>query len=646
MAKLLVFGNGRLHIGLDEHGLVHDVYYPFIGLNSQMAPHGFAHKVGIFEDGRISWLDDDGWKLTASYHKKAMIGHTVATNESLGLRVEFTDAVDSEYDAFLRSIHVINLRDVERNLSLYYHQGFMLADSASSCTAQYRSDLPGIMHYKGATVCIVGLYEKSLSFDDFSIGKYDFSTGSSTFRDAEDGSLSKNTVENGQVDSVMGHVFRLRPFDSTRFEYTLAFGESVDECEETFLAVQADGVLHHIAKTAAYWQAWSTKAAVPASLLSAEQFKALESSLFVIKAHIDERGAIMASLDSSLRNHPQDDTYNFCWPRDASYALWPLIRLGYTDEARRFFEFARKGLQPDGYLSHKYRADGTLGSTWLPYEHPDGSVHPPIQADETALTLFLIGQYHRHTNDQSILTKHYEDMVEPMANFLADYTYLDGLPRPSYDLWEHSYLTHTYTTAITYASLLEAAELAEIYGRTVDASRWRQAAEKMRKASQCLYNPETKYFYKGFFENKQGERSFEGLIDISSLYGAFMYGLFDLETPELAAAIVTAKERLSAEGLYCRFEGDDYFCDPKNMNIWLFVSLWMAEIALEQDETEEGEAIISKVLALGSPSGMLPEQVTRGKHESVSLNPLVWTHAELISALIDYAQAKRVGSRS
>ncbi len=640
MAKSLVFGNGRLHVGLDEHGLVHDIYFPQIGLESHLAPHGPGHKVGVFVDGWISWLDEPGWSVGARYHDGTMIGETVAVNDALGLRIEFTDAVDRETDMFVRSTHVINLRGDERRVALYCYQAFMIGESASSDTAQYRPDIPAIMHYKGNRVFMASLTRDEVGFDDFSVGKYDMEAGSGTFRDAEDGKLEKNMVENGRVDSTMSLHLSLGAYDSARASYVLAAAESIPDAERLVSDFVTNGAMHYLARTASLWRAWTEKARVPGRLDEKYQ-RAIVESLIVIAAHLDERGAVMASLDSSLKNHPQDDTYNFCWGRDAAYILWPLLRLGYTDELLRFFDFSVRGLHEDGYLHHKYRADGSLGSTWLPYQHPDNTIHPPIQADETASVLFLLGQYYRHTNEQAFITQYYESLIEPMANFLTGYTSDDGLPLPSYDPWEHSYLTHTYTTAVTYASLLEASELADAYGRSADGARWRAAADAMQSAAAAFYNADEQYFYKGFLTWPGGERQFEPLLDISSLYGAFMFGLFDLESDELEKSIKTAREKLRSGSLYIRFAGDDYFGDPAAPNPWPVVSLWMAETALERDEIDEAEPILEAVFELRSQSGILTEQVDPKTHAPTSLAPLVWSHAEFISALIDYTQTKR-----
>lgn len=643
MAKSLVFGNGRMHVGLDEFGYVADLYFPYIGLENHLQPHGLHHKIGIFTDGQISWLDNNDWSFKAAYHKGTMIGETIATNESLGLRIEMTDAVDRVTNMFVRSLHCINLRGEAREITLYCHQAFTIADSASSDTAQYRPDLPGIVHYKGTRVFTASLSCNGQWFDDFSVGKYDNNSNAGTFRDAEDGQLEKNTAENGRVDSVLGASISLGGYDSARASYVLLASQTIFEAETMFEQLVQNGAMHYLARTAAQWHDWVAQARLSPSIPDAF-YQAAQESLVVIAAHIDARGAVMASLDSSLRNHPQDDAYNFCWPRDAMYTLWPLLRLGYKDELLRFFDFAVRGLHEDGYLLHKYRSDDSIGSTWLPYLHPDGSVHPPIQADETAAVLFLAGQYFRQMSEQAFIIRYYESLVEPMANFLAGYTDDEGLPLHSYDLWEHSYSTSTYTTALTYAALLEAVELADAYGRTADGARWRAAAEAMQSASSCLYNEKAKYFYKSVLVSDDGKKHFDDTLDSSSLYGAFMYGLFDVGSEQIRESIETARKVFEKHSLYARFIGDDYYSDSSEPNRWPLVSLWMAEIALERDEISEAELILQAVLQLRSDSGMMPEQVDSATKQPTSLSPLVWSHAELVSALIDYSQTARSSS--
>ena len=66
----------------------------------------------------------------------------------------------------------------------------------------------------------------------------------------------------------------------------------------------------------------------------------------------------------------------------------------------------------------------------------------------------------------------------------------------------------------------------------------------------------------------------------------------------------------------------------------------MAQIALERDEVELARQSIDAVRQLALISGVLPEQVRRDQ-TPVSLAPLVWSHAELVSTLIDLTQVKK-----
>ena len=153
----------------------------------------------------------------------------------------------------------------------------------------------------------------------------------------------------------------------------------------------------------------------------------------IIKSQTDNHGAMITSTDTTMLNYSRD-AYGYCWPRDGAYALWPLIRLGYTEEPRKFFAFCRPGLHPSGYMLHKYRADGAIGPSWHPYVHDGNLKRPPIQEDETALVLFMFAQFYHVQNDPRLLEEFYEPLVRPMANFLAGY--IDdttGLPKPSYE---------------------------------------------------------------------------------------------------------------------------------------------------------------------------------------------------------------------
>jgi GH15 family glucan-1,4-alpha-glucosidase len=119
-----------------------------------------------------------------------------------------------------------------------------------------------------------------------------------------------------------------------------------------------------------------------------------------------------------------------------------------------------------------------------------------------------------------------------------------------------------------------------------------------------------------------------------------MFGLFDIDDPVLPTSIDTARRSLVVEnGLYGRYVGDDYHGTTR---AWVFPSLWMAEIEIEQGNTEAATEIMNKIIATARPGGMLSEVVEAGADSELqSMSPIAWGHAEFLSVLIDLVQSQK-----
>lgn len=641
MARPIVLSNGELHVGLNKYGLVHDFYYPYVGFENHAAGSNLRHKVGVFVDGAMSWLDDkDQWTFQFRYPHTALIGHILAKNEALGIILEFDDCVDADMSVFMRNIHVVNLSDHAREMKLFMYQAFAIGDSRSNTdTAQYLPDSDAILHYRGRRAFIISGKNESGAFDQYSIGLFGTENHEGSFRDAEDGILSGNNVEHGRVDSILGFTLQIEPQSSKRVHYWIAAGMSIREALYIHRQMVEDGLSKRLHDTAQWWHEWLTPALKVGEHIPEVHQDLFIQSLMIIKSQIDKRGAIIASTDSTLLNYSKDN-YAYSWPRDGAYTIWPLIRLGYFDEAYRFFEFCKRGLHPSGYLMHKYRADGALGSSWHPYVHDD-VVAPPIQEDETALAVFVFAQFYELNKNSTLMKDFYGSMIKPMATFLAEF--IDGttgLPKPSYDLWEQTFLTTTYTTAVTYGGLLAASELATAAGDTENAVAWRSAADDIKTAAaKHLYNEERSVFYRGISVH-HGEIKKDPVLDTSAVFGAYMFGLFDADSPEVTTSIETTKRTFglseSVIGIP-RYEDDDYRRSHTEVtgNYWFITTLWLAQYNLDQNNSADAQRTLEWVKSQALHTGMLGEQIDPVDNTVVSPAPLTWSHAEYISTLLD-----------
>lgn len=641
MARSIVLSNGELHVGLNMFGLVHDFYFPYVGLENHSAGKDMRHKVGVWVDGRVSWLDSDpNWSFEFTYPHSSLIGHTVAKNEQVGIILEFDDCVDAQISAFLRNIHVINTRESERDVRLFMHQAFAIGDSRSNTdTGQYLPDSNAILHYRGRRAFIISGRHDDQPFDQHSIGLFGIEDHEGTYKDAEDGELGCGSVEHGRVDSILRFKMTIGAHGSTRVHYWIAAGRSTRLALFVHKQILDAGVSSRIDDTAKWWHDWLKPAQLTANKLPKIYRKTFIESIMIIKSQMDMRGAIIASTDTTMLNYSRD-AYAYCWPRDGSFVLWPLIRMGYKDEARRFFDFCKRALHPDGYLMHKFRADGALGSSWHPYVHGD-VVAPPIQEDETALVLFVFAQYYRMNPDGSTLKEFYTDMVKPMADFLS--SYIDettGLPRPSYDLWEEVFMTTTFTVSTVYAALTAASELAEAANDPDSAVKWQTSAEEIKIAAhKHLYNRERKNFYKGLSVTN-GSIEKNPIVDTSAVFGSYLFGLFDDRSEELTSAVESTKSLFGITndsiGLP-RYENDPYRRTSAAItgNHWFITSMWLAQYDIDNGDSTEAYKILDWVMSSASSTGMMSEQVNPETGEIISPAPLTWTQAEYLSTLLD-----------
>jgi GH15 family glucan-1,4-alpha-glucosidase len=636
VGRPVVLSNNQLFVGLDEYGLVHDFYYPYVGLENLTTARTSHHKIGLWVDGQFSWTDDGSWNIQLGYEPGTLVSKLQLTSPRLRVTLHLKDFVDISNNAFVRNITVTNNSTKQRDVRIFMHQVFQLSQDGRGDTALYVPDGHYILDYKGRyCLLIAGKFSDGKSFDQYAAGSFGLEGKSGTFVDAEDGVLSGNPVENNGVDSVIRFRKQLGPAQATTIDYWVIAGDSQPDIERVHRQYTSSPMVETLESTRMYWRNWLKGGDVE---LPISHLTDLTRSLLTIKAHADERGSLLASGDSSIFNYGHD-YYCYCWPRDAAYALWPLIRLGHYDEAKKYFEFARDTMHKDGYMLHKYQPDRAIGSTWHPLVH-GRSRELAIQEDETAILLFIIGEYFEISQDLLTIENLYSSVIEPAANFLERFIdEASGLPHASYDLWEEKFLTTTYTVCTVIGGLRAAAKLAETVEHPDDASRWLTVAKNIEANLNKLLHPDG-YFIKGFLLQPDGTTIADTTVDISNLYGPFMFAGLPLDDPRLIATTQQVEQKLvntTPSGGVLRYEHDAYFLSEKQYmgNPWAICSLWMAQFLHSTGQRKKALDLLEWVLEREGPAGLLSEQYDAASGLPTSVTPLVWSHAELVNTLLD-----------
>lgn len=638
MARPVMLSNGQMLVGLDENGLVHDFYYPYVGLDNLTTARSLSHKIGVWVNDKFSWLDDDEWDINVDLESSALVGNTTFTNNNIGVIIKSVDFVDSEHNALIRRFKITNLTAESKEVRIFMHQVFEISRSGRADTAFYVPSSNYILDYKGrCSLLIYGQGPNEKGLDQYAVGNYGIEGKQGTFRDAEDGELSGNAVEHGGVDSVFRLSFDLPASGTSQFDYWIIASSSQYESEQIHNEFKKRGIDKREQTTRQYWANWLSQGENSLHKIPVKYKSEVTKSLMLIKAHTDNRGGILASGDSSIFNYGRD-YYCYVWPRDGALAVWPLIRMGFYQEAKNFFEFCRDTIHKDGYLMHKYQPDRSVGSTWHPLVHGK-QAELAIQEDETAIVLVMLGEYLDYSHDKDFIESMYGKFIQPAANFMCEFVDDEtNLPHASYDLWEEKFLTNTYTVATVIRALHRSADIAKMLDYQDDAMRWISTADKIEQSLSLLYDPEKQTYRKGLLVLEDGNLQFDNTIDVSSLYGMLMFTHTRLDNAALQQTVNAIETNLKQPvGGYTRYENDWYMRKDESTppNPWHICTLWLAQYRAQLKDEAGAVELIDWSIDHSYASGALSEQIHPITGDSVGVAPLVWSHAELINSILD-----------
>jgi oligosaccharide amylase len=647
MARSLTLGNGNLLVGLDYRGQVRDLYYPHVGETNHVsgASGSYVHRIGVYIDGVLAWLDDPAWTVNVAPTHDHVLGGITAVHEGLGITLVSRDAVHNEHNVFLREFTITNNRDEVRTCKVFIAQQFRIAESRRGDTALYDPRVNAIIHYKGTDTFLVNATVNGLPFSEYNIGLFGIEGKEGTYHDAYDGKLERNPIEHGSVDSVLALEAELAACGSADIYYWIACGDSIPAVHTLDALVIEETPVRLIDSTEAYWTAWLEKDARDLSALPDAVAKLYRRSLINIRVHTDDRGGIIASSDTDMLHHGRD-TYSYVWPRDGAMISLALDVAGYPDVAERFYAFAAKCQEPAGYLMHKYLTSGALGSSWHPWMQ-QGKAYLPIQEDETASILFTLWRHYEIEHNLEFVEEHYNSFIEPAARFLGEFIEpVTGLPQASFDLWEEKYGTSTYTAASVYGGLMAATRFASLLGKDNDARTYQAIAQRLQQSIvQYLYDENLKMFVKHVRHTDEGELEYDRTIDTSSFYGIIFFEVLDLEDERITASIKTIEKTLQVAGEskgFVRYERDTYYTmqDAGSPNPWVITTLWVAQYYIRTAKTkkqlEKPLELLLWTASHASESGTLAEQMHPHTREHRSASPLIWSHAEYVLAVDAY----------
>jgi GH15 family glucan-1,4-alpha-glucosidase len=419
------------------------------------------------------------------------------------------------------------------------------------------------------------------------------------------------------------------PIVAGKGEATAAF--TMVEGESTDIVFEEDGSAgptadHMVVHAIAFWRRWARRSTYRGRWRGAVQRASLLLKLLVSHEH----GSMVAAATFGL---PEADggernwDYRATWIRDASFAVYGLMRLGYTDEAIAFNRWVadRVAESADGRPRVMYAVDGSDVPDEVSLDHLAGyGGARPVRIGNAAagqLQMDIYGElmdsiYLTNKYGESISHDNWDAVVNLVDHVCEHWKVADA------GIWEirSHHQEHLHSRLMCWVTVDRAIRLASKRSLAAPFDRWIPARNALSKNIwEQFFNPDI-----GHFVRTPGSTDVDGAMLMMPLVR------FISATDPAWLATLEAIEKQLADGLVVRrYTGDDGL--PGDEGAFAACSFWYVECLARAGRREEAEINFEKLLAFGNHVGLFSEEFdARGC--LVGNFPQAFTHLALISA--------------
>jgi GH15 family glucan-1,4-alpha-glucosidase len=355
-------------------------------------------------------------------------------------------------------------------------------------------------------------------------------------------------------------------------------------------------------------------------------------------------GALVAAPTTSLPEAiggPRNWDYRYTWIRDASFSLYALLRLGFTEEAGAFMSWLEKRCherEPDGGLKIMYGLSGEHELTEITLDHFEGyRGSKPVRIGNAASNQLQLDIYGELMDSVYLYNKH----GAPISFDL--WVQLSGLiewvcknwREPDDGIWETrgGKQQFVYSKLMCWVALDRALRLGEKRSFPHDRHRWLQVRDEIYlDIMKAGWNQEMKAFVQHYGSTA---------MDASSLMMPLVFFMAPNDPRMIGTLNAICRDPadggLLSDSLVYRYHTDKFNDGLAggegtfNMcTFWLVEALTRAGIT-DKDRLVQARLIFEKMLGYANHLGLYAEETgTHGEH--LGNFPQAFTHLGLISS--------------
>jgi GH15 family glucan-1,4-alpha-glucosidase len=356
-------------------------------------------------------------------------------------------------------------------------------------------------------------------------------------------------------------------------------------------------------------------------------------------------GAIVAAPTTSLPEHLggiRNWDYRYTWLRDATFTLYALNVLGFTEEARAFINWLhRLPSSNDEELQIMYgiRGERELAEMELtslsgyeqsrPVRIGNGAVYQK-QLDVFGEVLDFIHLYRRQGRFEYYGEK-LEGPLWVMMRTLVEQVCAHW-QETDRGIWEvRGEPRHfVYSKAMCWVALDRGIKAAEQLHLEADLPRWRLVREQIR-TDILAYGYDTTI---GAFTQAYDE----SVLDASNLMLPLV-GFIAADDPRMRSTVDRIIEQLTDEqGFVYRYRSDDgLFGAEGNFTICTF---WLVDNLAMQGRVDEARSLFERLLTYAGHLGLFSEEIDPSTNMALGNYPQAFTHIALINSALNLQRAE------
>lgn len=423
-------------------------------------------------------------------------------------------------------------------------------------------------------------------------------------------------------------------------EFTLGAGETaafvLEELEEGRDSPSAapEYVPEAFKHTVNWWRRWIGKSHYVGHWREMVNRSALTLKLLTSAPH----GAMVAAPTFGLPEEiggERNWDYRYTWIRDASFTLYALIRLGYTDEAGSFMRWIEErcgDLSPDGSLQTMFALDGRRDLTEELLPNLDGYMGSrPVRVGNSAYDQLQLDIYGELMDSVYLYDKYGEPIAYDLWDNLVrliDWV-CDNWNQPDAGIWEvRGERQHfLYSRVMSWVAIDRGLRLALKRSFPAPLERWQGIRDAVyRDVFQNFWDPRREAFVQ-----HRGTTA----LDAASLLMPLVRFISPTD-PRWLTHLRAVEEDLVSDSLVYRYRTGSDAADGLTGSEGTFsmCSFWYVECLSRAGEVEKARFLFEKMLGYANHLGLYGEELgPRAEH--LGNFPQAFTHLALISAAYD-----------